>query len=138
VLVTVIAACGKKVNEEPLVMCYRVAAVPDAVASDIVISPNPTNGADSVTVTARARVADTGLDSNFVSSAQCWIGNNELNLFDMVPADSAFDDTLEILRATLSVEGLEPGTTWVGIRLETSLSGWGRDSDYLIITEDHD
>lgn len=133
-LAVAITAFCRKVETEPRVMCYRAAPVPDVVISDITITPNPTGGADSVTVRGTAKIQEMDIDNNYISAAQLWIGGDTIP-YDMQAVDGKFADTLEVLIGSLPVGDLAASTTWVDISITTSLNGLGCQGSPLVVTD---
>lgn len=134
-VVTAITAFCKKAVQEPMVMCYRVAPVPDVNITEIEITPNPTQGADSVRVKAIASVVEPELDSVFITGARLWL-SSDTTPYLMLPGDGEWNDTLEALIIKLDISHLPPGTTWVNIHGETSLRGWGSNGTALVVSDD--
>ncbi|MBN2380650.1 hypothetical protein JXM67_12690 [candidate division WOR-3 bacterium] len=128
-LVTAIASCCKG-GIPPLVTCYKPAVVYPQVI-EMHLSPNPTNGAEKVKVTAKAELIDTKLDSTaYIISARC-----TLDTFDvkMNASDGAFDETAEELEAEVPLQ-LKPCTTLVHVFVESNVGSIGSDAEYLYVT----
>ncbi|MBN2380651.1 hypothetical protein JXM67_12695 [candidate division WOR-3 bacterium] len=131
ILVTAIASCSKG-GIPPLVMCYEPVAVYPEV-TELEVSPNPTNGAEKISVKAKATLKDLYVDSTtYITSARCYTDKDTVL---MQAVDGAFDETSELLEAELPVSGLEPGTTSVQITVDCSWGSIGYDLTDLIVTD---
>jgi hypothetical protein len=134
VLAVGITTFCKKADTEPMVLCYRVAPEPDVKISELTITPNPTDGAEIVSIEATATVVEPELDSNFITDAKLWLAGDSIP-HDMRTADGTFDGIEEVIKVNLSLEDIPAGTTWVTIGTSTSLGGWGSRGSYMIITD---
>ncbi|MBN2380653.1 hypothetical protein JXM67_12705 [candidate division WOR-3 bacterium] len=115
-LITLIGAISAQEPEE-FATCYEIAIVPDVYITEIEADPNPTDGADSVTVRAKATVRDALTEGNIVTEAFC---KTYVDSSAMIALDGAFDELDEFIEGRLSLEGLAPGTTWVWLAATAS------------------
>ncbi|MBN2380649.1 hypothetical protein JXM67_12685 [candidate division WOR-3 bacterium] len=115
-LVTLITSVSAQ-GIEPEVTCYRVAFVPDIVLSDVSIEPNPTEGADTVTVKGTARMESVGYH---ITGGNVRLIQDTTNKV-LCPSDGEFSDTIENFSARLYVGGIEAGTTWVWIQIDPNI-----------------
>ena len=115
------------------VTCY---VPPPSPIQDVEIKPNPTNGADSVTVEAKASLFKPSKD-DYVKSARCFIYGNSVqsDTVAMLPLDGDFDGTYEELRAGLFVGNLDTGIVMVRIELISNKKNKTEEIKYLLITE---
>lgn len=105
--------------EEAQVTCYIVARLPEAAISDVIISPDPTKGADSVKVRATAKVLNPEIEDNYIKEA--WLSRQKDTLkIPMKAIDGKLSDTLEVLEATFYVGDLDTGQNWFFISVTTS------------------
>lgn len=127
-----IAACAKKQPfDDGFVTCYEPVAVFPQV-TEIEVKPNPTKDANSVTVTAKARVVNaTGLNQ-IISSAQCIV---EGDTIEMAAQDGAFDDSYEDLISRIYVGNLEKNTVEVKVKANSNYNGWGEGAATLRISK---
>lgn len=88
--------------------------------TNVSISPNPTNGAPSVSLTASA--ADPGMLSN-IAAARWWVSNGPR--YPLAAADGAFDSTAEMLSATINVAGWRNGIHTIWVSAQDSAFNWG-------------
>lgn len=126
-----IAACTKKPpSDQGLVTCYEPVAVYPHV-TEIVVKPNPTKGADSVTVTAKARLENaSGLE--IIASAQCIVDGDTVQ---MRTRDGAFDENNEELIGRIYVKKIKTDSTQVFVKVDSKTSGWGIGSTVLRVTD---
>lgn len=104
---------------EPEVTCYIAARLPEVVFTDVSVSPNPTKGADSVTLRASAKVFDTSLKDNYISDA--WLlRQKDTTRIPVKAVDGRFSDTLEMLEGHLYVGDLDTGLSWISLVVTTS------------------
>ncbi len=128
---TIIAACAKKPPlDQGLVTCYEPVAVYPRV-SEIVVKPNPTKGADSVTVTAKARLENAS-DLEIIASAQCIVDGDTIR---MIARDGAFDENNEELIGRIYVKKIKTDSTQVFVKVDSKTSGWGIGSTVLRVTD---
>ena len=88
--------------------------------TNVNLSPNPTNGAPSISLTASA--ADPGMLSN-VAAAEWWVDAGAHQ--PLQAADGAFDSTTEMLVGTVDVTGWANGTYTIWVRAQDSSTNWG-------------
>jgi hypothetical protein len=126
-----LASCAKKKPfDDGLVTCYEPVAVYPRV-SDVLIKPNPTRGADSVTVTAKVHMENANtLDE--IASAKCIIADDT---FEMRAKDGAFDDFDEELVARINVRGIKDDSIEITVKVDSKSYGWGVGSTILRITD---
>jgi len=128
--VSAIASCCKIIP--PLVTCYKPAVVHPRI-SELEISPNPTNGAEKVKISAKATLIDLELDSTaYISSARCTLDTLSV---EMKPVDGAFDEVDEELEVELTLP-LKPCTTLVHVFVESNIETVGSETEYLYITSE--
>ncbi len=120
--------------KEDVIMCYKPMPMPAVNISDVLVRPNPTNGADSVKVTATARIPPHDIGTSYIMGAALSLGNDTLQ-YPMLAIDGRFSDTLETIEGSLYVGGLAPETTWINISINTSQRRFQRESIQLVISE---
>ena len=99
---------------------------------EITVTPNPTQGADSVTVKAHVELLNSNEFDPFVN-ARLWL---EADTVEMRAVDSIFDEQEEDIVGEISVEGLEPGEYWIYASATTSLGYTGTHGIPLIVSSD--
>ncbi|HSJ57496.1 MAG TPA: multicopper oxidase domain-containing protein, partial [Anaerolineae bacterium] len=94
-------------------------------------TPNPTNGAAQVTLTATA--TDPGSESN-IAAGEWFVGPDPGpgNGFAMSAADGAFDSPVEGLTAAVNVSGWPNGNYFISIRALDSSGNWGSAVQFLL------
>lgn len=122
-LVISLSSNAQTLQDAQIKMCYAPAPMPELTITETRVSPSPTNGADSVTVKATARVTYPEFDSNFISAAYLQF-YSDTTVIPMTAVDGVFSDTFETFGCRLYVGDFEPGTTWVYLSVNTSLSGY--------------
>jgi len=120
-------------TQEFHVMCYDMAIIPDAYVTHMKAEPNPTEGADSVTVTAQASVGEENPVGTCISGANIRIGEDSTS-FPMFAVDGEFDEATEELIRRISLKGIQPGTTWVYVTAETSNQGSETQWFWLLVS----
>lgn len=133
-LVTAIGWLSARSVPYPGPMCYAPPVFWNALISDVSISPNPTAGADSVTVRARAASGSPLAKDAYIKSASLNLAN-DTNLVQMRAADGAFSDSVETIEGRLYVGSLEPESTWVQLTVTTSNQGLETQWFRLVISE---
>lgn len=107
---------------------------------DASVTPNPTQGADTVTVKATAYFEDSRAENEevYIDSAACYI-LHDADTVVMTPVDGEFGEpgSEEELTAKLYVGDIDPKTTYLFIEAWTNETEWWwtKDSLYLNITE---
>lgn len=131
VFVTLIAACGPK-KPGPMVTCYEpVATFPQI--TELQVKPNPTNGSDKIKVTSLATIINADIEVGAISDAVCFLGKDTVKMTRLV---GGLNDTLEIFTGELTIEGMKPGTTWVGVKVTSNQGIADEDRVELYITEE--
>lgn len=126
-----IAACAKKQPfDDGFVTCYEPVAVYPMV-SEIMVKPNPTKGADSVIVSAKARLENAG-DLDVIAAAQCIV---EGDTVQMRAKDGAFDEASEELIGRINVKNIKADSAQIYVKVDSKSSGWGIGSTVLRITD---
>jgi hypothetical protein len=121
--------------KDDIIMCYKPIPMPPVTISDLQIKPNPTNGADSVVVTAAAMISFLYYEDD-AQIARAWMQlGRDTMLYQMRAVDGSFGDTFELLEGRLFVGNLEPETTWIDIGVVTSHERTEIQSLQLIISE---
>lgn len=131
--VTIVGALSLEAKED-VILCYKPMLMPVVGVSDVLITPNPTQGADSVTVTALARVSPTAPEGTVITDASARVARDSVRV-PMIPADSLFGDTLETLSCRLYVGGLASESTYVDIYVASSGFPEEAHSFQLIVSE---
>jgi hypothetical protein len=131
--VVMLMGAVKMEPEEEYITCYEPIIPPGAYVSDILIDPNPTNGADSLTVTARAVVTDSS-EQFTIEKALCQFANDN-NPVAMTAVDGAFDSREEMLERRISLQGVKPCTTWLYVTAYTSNNSFGYQWVPVYVTE---
>lgn len=99
--------------------CYIAVRMPEVKISDISVSPNPTQGADSVKVRATAKVLDPTIENNYIRNA--WLSRQHDTLkIPMNAVDGKLNDTLEVLEAVFYTADLDTGKHWFFIDVTSS------------------
>jgi len=127
-LITLIGVISAQEQDE-IIMCYEIAIVPDVYITEIEVDPNPTNGADSITVRAKAQVRDSLAIENIVTEAYC---ETYVDSTTMTALDGEFDEPTEYIEGRLSVESADTGITWVWIAATASM---GVEGDFAPATQ---
>ena len=120
--------------EEPKILCYIVARMPVAEITEVNLKPNPTFGADSISVSARAKVIDSSIEGNYISDAYLSLGNDTTRI-QILAKDGKFSDTLETLEGRIYVGNLDPCTTGIYIVVTTSMEEIENTYTELIVSE---
>jgi FtsP/CotA-like multicopper oxidase with cupredoxin domain len=102
--------------------------------SNLALSPNPTGGATSVTLTALA--TDVNLMSNVVG-AEYWIGTKKNAAHVAMSAtDGAFDSANEWVQATIEIaRNMKAGTYLISVRARDAAGNWGPVQTIDLIVE---
>ncbi|MBN2380646.1 hypothetical protein JXM67_12670 [candidate division WOR-3 bacterium] len=129
-ILTLISACSRK--PESVRTCY-IPVKATTTISNVSISPNPTQGADSVKIDATARVFRPEIEGNHITGATVSLDDMEIPL---EPLDGKYSNPFEELQAYLDVSGLKPGTTLVYLNANSSDDAPGMSYHYLIITDE--
>jgi hypothetical protein len=132
-LVALVGALSLKANDD-IILCYVPIPDPAVNVTEIQITPNPTKGADSVKVTATARIPSYDIGSSYIMGASLNLMSDTV-LYPMRALDGRFGDTLECIEGTLFVGGLEPETTWIELSLNTSQRRFHYETLMLVISE---
>ncbi len=116
-------------------MCYAPAPYWNVLISETEIVPNPTRGADSVTVRARAQTGDNPVSAGSeVSSAWIMLYGDTIPVY-MHAVDGKFSDTLETVEGRLYVGDMEPESTWVKLVVSNSAGNYDYRWLQLVISE---
>jgi len=106
------------------------------IASNVAATPNPSNGAQSVTVTAA--ISDLYRGWSNIQSAECVVKNvGGVTVFNasMTAMDGSFNEISEDVTTSLNVSGWALGNYTVFVRGQDSRGNWGDfDSTVLRIT----
>jgi subtilisin len=101
--------------------------------SNVVADPNPTNGANSVTLTAVVSDETTG-NSN-IAAAECKVGADGTGT-PMSASDGAFDSPTEEVMASIDVSGWDIGQYTLYVHGNDAAGNWGTtESVVLDVTE---
>ncbi|NLI97212.1 hypothetical protein GX441_00950 [bacterium] len=133
-LVLTVAGWLRAQPEPPIATCYDMAIIDPVVVTESSITPNPTNGADSVTVNATAKVYNPGIEGNIISGADVRLVGDTL-LVPLRAVDGKFSDTLEAVEGRICIGGLAAETTWVDLTFYTSQAGMFTKQLMLVVTE---
>lgn len=100
-----------------------VSAVPAVITSNIQVTPNPTNCAATVTLTATA----TSPSALNITRAEYFIDSTGADGtgIPMNAQDGAFDSDTENVIATVDVTGVSPGNHTIYVHGECVCEGWG-------------
>ncbi len=120
--------------KEDVIMCYKPAPPPLIELSKLSVRPNPTRGADSVTVKATAKISDHYSGESTISSARMRMDGDTI-YYPMRAIDGKFDAASERIVGRLYVGDLEPETTWIYLEVENSSGQIEIESLELVITE---
>ena len=106
------------------------------VTSDVVASPNPTNGAATVTLTAT--ISDTSTCNSIIAAAEYFvnaIGDNGTGTA-MNASDGAFDAVTEAVTAEIDVSGWSVGNYTLYVHGKDVAGNWGETSVVVLeVTE---
>jgi hypothetical protein len=106
------------------------------VTSDVVANPNPTNGADTVTLTAT--ISDSSTCNSIIGDAEYFvnvIGDNE-NGTAMNASDGTFNVVTEAVTADINVSGWPLGDYTLYVHGEDESGNWGETSSVILqVTE---
>ncbi len=105
---------------EPAITCYYVHFSPpaDEIVDSLLIYPNPTRGADSVTIKVLGRTEIPG-DIIYSATAAVSRPDAEPYIISLDPVDGKFDSSAELLEARLDVRGLPPETVRVFMKISS-------------------
>ncbi|MBN2380655.1 hypothetical protein JXM67_12715 [candidate division WOR-3 bacterium] len=133
VLGAVIGAITTLLPQEdyPMDTCYIYVPTPYFEFFDVSVEPNPTEGADTVTIKATLDLLDADYDE-YIAGAACIIAGDTIEL---EPVDSVFDGLIEEITGRISVEELEPDTYWVYISAITSMEWWEEHVARLVVSK---
>jgi len=122
-------------SSSDVVDCYVIVEMPTVSILAAKAEPNPTAGADSVTVSAQAEVIPhVSPEGTVITGADITI-DSDTTRSPMIAVDGTLDESLEKLKARIPVTHLEPGTTWVYVNIETSQNVRESEGIRLVITE---
>lgn len=117
--------------------CITCYAPTEPMITSIEVTPNPTDGADSVSVKANTDIVNPPKGGH-IMDAHCYI-EGDLLLVDTVkmkPSDGKFDEAVEELEARLYVGNLDTGSVRVYVGAVDNFSEmWQYESTDLEITE---
>lgn len=133
-LVTAIGWLSARSVPYPGPMCYAPPLFWNVVITEDSIFPNPTAGADSVTVRAMAASGSPLAKDAYIKSASLNLAN-DTNIVQMRALDGAFSDSVETIEGRLYVGGLEPESTWIQLTVTTSNEGIETRWFQLIVSE---
>jgi len=108
----------------------------DPVTSNVVVDPNPTNGATSVTLTADVSDATTG--SSNITAAEYFVStvNADGSGTPMSASDGTFDSPTEGVTASIDVSSLAVGKYTLYVHGKDAAGNWGAtESVVLDVTE---
>lgn len=96
------------------------------------VSPNPTEGAANVTLTADADDYATG--NSAITAAEWWAGTDpgQGNADAMSAADGMFNAAVEALTASIDVSGWAVGAYTIHIRAMDENGNWGNDAQVAL------
>jgi hypothetical protein len=132
-LVALVSALSLEAKED-IIMCYKPAPPPLIDLTKLSVKPNPTRGADSVTVKATAKISEHYSGESIISSARMRMGGDTI-YYPMRAIDGKFDAASERMIGRLYVGDLEPETTWIYLEVENSSGQTEIESLELVITE---
>lgn len=102
----------------------EIVAVPDTTApviSNYVITPNPTNGATTVTLTALLSDTQSNISGVIWYRGTTPPGRPVVNVF---ATDGAYDETSETVTATIDITRWRPGTYLISLRGYDAAGNW--------------
>ncbi|MEA3312462.1 MAG: hypothetical protein U9Q76_09635 [candidate division WOR-3 bacterium] len=118
------------------ISCCYAPIIPEPYVEGAKITPNPTDGADSVTVEAHAYIESAPEDEFHIARAVCVI---EKDTTELEAEDGKFDSQDENIRGRAYVGGLEPGTTKVYVTAFNNEGEWGNEDIVdLEVTEEQE
>ena len=106
------------------------------VTSNVSADPDPTNGADSVTLTADIDDSTTG--NSDIATAEYFIDNVGANGtgMSMNPSDGTFDSPVEGVTADINVSGWTAGSYTLYVHGNDSAGNWGATEQVILeVTE---
>jgi hypothetical protein len=128
------ASAGKKPDASANIKtCYMPIYEPDIMLSDLQVSPNPSAGADSVKVQAKASLVNTS--SNTIISEAYMTASGDTARIAMDAADGKFSTFEEIIEGYIDVSEMEPCTAWVYVVASSADGQIGSGSGSFIISE---
>jgi len=133
-LLAPVAALISQTIENPPHMCYAPAPMPDIAVEEKFVSPNPTEGADSVTVKVKAKITREGYAEG-ISKAYLQL-MTDTTVVPMLPLDGEVGDTIEEFYARLHVGEIEACTTWISLYVHAEPYGSVMDWIELVVTDD--
>lgn len=121
--------------EDPGVMCYIVARIPDVIISEKSVTPDTTKGVDSVKVKAQAKVMySTTVKDNFIKDA--WLSwEGDTTRIKVQALDGKMDDTLEVLEGSIYVGNRPDGRNSISMIVETSAGALESSWFYFVVSE---
>lgn len=122
---------------EPAITCYYVHSHPlaDEIVDSLLIYPNPTRGADSVTIKAFAK---TTKPDDIIQDAAVFVSPTDTRSLSLplVPADGKFDGPAELLETKLYVGDLSPKTVHVISTITSLYSKTSYEAELIISKPD--
>jgi hypothetical protein len=97
------------------------------MTSNVSVDPDPTNGADSVTLTANIDDSDIAEAEYFIDT----VGTNGTGT-SMNPSDGAFDSATEGVTADINVSGWTAGSYILYVRGNDSAGNWGATEQVVL------
>lgn len=134
-LVSAVGWLAAKSVPYPGPMCYTPSPYWNVLISETEIVPNPTRGADSVTVRARAQTGDNPVSAGSHVSAAWMMPYGDTVPVYMRAADGKFSDTLETVEGRLYVGDMTPESTWVKLVVLNSAGNYDYRWLELVVSE---
>lgn len=113
------------------ISCCYAPIISEPYIENAKVTPNPTNGADSVTIEAHAYIENAPGDEYHIAKAISVIKDDTTEL---EAEDGKFDSQDENIRGRAYVGGLEPGTTKIQITAFNNKDEWGETQVDLEVT----
>lgn len=129
--VALIAACGRKPAIEPVITCYEPVAIYPRI-TELEVKPNPTAGAEEVTVMAKVEMVNSDVRKDTIASGMCIF---EGDTVEMAASDGKFDESEEELVARIRVADTKKDSAEVRVEAFSNHNGWSQAAATLRISK---